>query len=81
MAMAPAGMAVLLKSFGIDMTEVMQTVGQFQQGLNAFNQKLDLVIAQQGALQQQVNVLARELGAGAANAYTPPVALIKSDAA
>ena len=59
--MAPAGMAMLLKSFGVDMSEVMGTFAQFQQGLNAFNQKLDLIIAQQGAMQQQVNLMQRNL--------------------
>lgn len=58
--MAPAGIAMLMKSMGIDVEEITRVAQTFQAGLQEFNRKLDLVIAQQGALQQQINMIARE---------------------
>ena len=57
--MAPAGIAMLMKSMGIDVEEITRVAMDFQKGLQQFNAKLDLVIAQQGALQQQINMLQR----------------------
>ena len=58
--MAPAGLAMLLKSFGIDMGEVMQTFTQLQTGVNDFNTKLDSILSRQAMMQQQLAVMERE---------------------
>jgi hypothetical protein len=70
MAMAPAGLAMLLKSMGVDFDEIQKTAVGFSAGLVEFNRKIDLILARQEQMQQMLNVLLRE-ASGASASYEP----------